>query len=255
MLLLKCISCVEGGEKIQLVSVSDYKHKFGHTRDKLRVLINCGEHGRELISSEICLQFLHLCLTASSPAFSSASSSFSLSSLSPLVDKKSRIIAPSALSAQTLRFLLRNVEFFVIPLTSPWSRREVERGNYCNRKNKNKVDLNRNWDYLWQQSGSLLDDQYSGPAPFSEPESRAVRDIAVKLRPHMYINIHSGSRDLFTGPTRTEKKRRKKERKKRKRRERKREREEEKERREILHAHHYHHNAGQRESVRVVRQA
>ncbi|MBS2033650.1 hypothetical protein JST97_01610 [bacterium] len=47
------------------------------------------------------------------------------------------------------------------------------------RTNPRGVDLNRNFPALWQLSAR--DDEYSGPAPLSEPESRCLRDATLGL--------------------------------------------------------------------------
>lgn len=52
------------------------------------------------------------------------------------------------------------------------------------RKNANGVDLNRNWDWKWAAFPSApADTTYKGTAPFSEPETRALRDLALVLKP------------------------------------------------------------------------
>jgi hypothetical protein len=38
----------------------------------------------------------------------------------------------------------------------------------------------------------------SGPKPFSEPETQAVRDLLKEYKPNMYLSIHSGSAGLYT---------------------------------------------------------
>ncbi len=72
------------------------------------------------------------------------------------------------------------------------------------RKNRNPnsnntfgVDLNRNYDWGWGGEGSSgrpADDTYRGTGPFSEPESRAVRDF-VNSQPRMttLLSMHSYS--------------------------------------------------------------
>jgi carboxypeptidase T len=53
------------------------------------------------------------------------------------------------------------------------------------------ADLNRNYDSWWCEAGasnSPWADTYCGPSPFSEPESRAVRDF-VKARPNLKTMI------------------------------------------------------------------
>jgi len=60
------------------------------------------------------------------------------------------------------------------------------------------VDLNRNYGYQWDaqcQSGSLYpwDEDYRGPAPFSEPETQAIRDLALSHNFKYAISFHSGA--------------------------------------------------------------
>jgi len=59
------------------------------------------------------------------------------------------------------------------------------------------VDLNRNYGYQWDaevQSGSPNpeDETFRGPAPFSEPETRAIRDLAMTHNFKYAISFHSG---------------------------------------------------------------
>lgn len=60
------------------------------------------------------------------------------------------------------------------------------------------VDLNRNWDLNWIYGDTLWVrenvepfDYYRGPGPFSEPESQAVRDLALRIKPTVSIVWHS----------------------------------------------------------------
>jgi hypothetical protein len=60
------------------------------------------------------------------------------------------------------------------------------------------VDLNRNYGYQWDaqcQSGSPnpWDEDYRGPAPFSEPETQAIRDLALSHNFKYAISFHSGA--------------------------------------------------------------
>jgi len=60
------------------------------------------------------------------------------------------------------------------------------------------VDLNRNYGYQWNatcQSGSPYpeDEDYRGPAPFSEPETQAIRDLALQHNFKYAISFHSGA--------------------------------------------------------------
>uniref|UniRef100_A0A1I8A8Y5 Peptidase_M14 domain-containing protein n=1 Tax=Steinernema glaseri TaxID=37863 RepID=A0A1I8A8Y5_9BILA len=71
------------------------------------------------------------------------------------------------------------------------------------------VDLNRNWDFNFQTNPDLCIDIYPGEYAFSEPETRAVRDFLVPLKPKLYIALHTYGQILllpqdigFNHPTR-----------------------------------------------------
>jgi protein MpaA len=63
------------------------------------------------------------------------------------------------------------------------------------RVNGRGVDLNRNFAAEWRPLGSPGDLEYSGPRPFSEPESRLAARIVRRLRPSVTIWFHQ-----HTGP-------------------------------------------------------
>ena len=58
------------------------------------------------------------------------------------------------------------------------------------RLNGRGVDLNRNFPSGWKQIGRRGDPQYSGPRPFSEPETRLAARIVGRLRPEVTIWFH-----------------------------------------------------------------
>jgi murein peptide amidase A len=58
------------------------------------------------------------------------------------------------------------------------------------RTNSRGIDLNRNFPSGWRPLGSPGDQQYSGPRPFSEPETRLAARIIEALRPDATIWFH-----------------------------------------------------------------
>jgi hypothetical protein len=64
------------------------------------------------------------------------------------------------------------------------------------RLNGRGVDLNRNFPSGWKRIGDRGDPQYSGPHPFSEPETRLAARIVRRLQPKETIWFHQ-----WTGST------------------------------------------------------
>jgi len=58
------------------------------------------------------------------------------------------------------------------------------------RLNGRGVDLNRNFPAGWKPIGDRGDPQYSGPSPFSEPETHLAARIVRRLRPEVTIWFH-----------------------------------------------------------------
>jgi protein MpaA len=58
------------------------------------------------------------------------------------------------------------------------------------RQNADGVDLNRNFPFRWQALGVRGAQQYSGPHPLSEPETRFAYALIKRLRPRVTIWFH-----------------------------------------------------------------
>ena len=58
------------------------------------------------------------------------------------------------------------------------------------RQNAHGVDLNRNFPFAWQPIGVRGDQQYSGSAPLSEPESQIAHRLILRVRPRVTIWFH-----------------------------------------------------------------
>ena len=76
---------------------------------------------------------------------------------------------------------VRGIDLWVIPTMNP--------DGYAahRRQNAHGVDLNRNFPHWWTR---LTGANYSGPAPRSEPETRAVFAFLRRLRPKYVVSIH-----------------------------------------------------------------
>ncbi|XP_042381537.1 putative metallocarboxypeptidase ECM14 [Zingiber officinale] len=142
-------------------------------QSKLRVLLSFGQHGRELITSEVALQLLS-------------------------VLAKERNMQRADL--MSLHKLLDNLVIKMVPMENLNGRKLVEAADLCERRNGRGVDLNRNWGVDWGKKEKDYDpyEENPGTAPFSEPEAQIMRQLAKSFEPHIWANVHSGMEALFT---------------------------------------------------------
>lgn len=80
--------------------------------------------------------------------------------------------------------MLQNLHITLLPLVNPDG---LDLGT---RYNANGVDLNRNYAFKWG------DGKFRGPTPFSEPETRAVRTLALYRNHHAGLALHAGALNL-----------------------------------------------------------
>jgi hypothetical protein len=101
-----------------------------------------------------------------------------------------------------IQSLVDNQQIWIVPMLNPDGHeysRTTNRGQRKNRRNNGDgtygVDLNRNYDYMWGLdigSGSDTDSStYRGPSAFSEPETRAIRDLCLAHTFRSMITYHS----------------------------------------------------------------
>lgn len=157
-----------------------------------------GEHARELVSPETALALAEaLCL----------------------LDPNTVELAAEVLG---------QYEVVLVPLANPVGHQQVFDGEFCKRTNENGVDLNRNWASHWRPAGAyggthartrrgatdtlgctralarcsdsevLSPETNSGTAPFSEPETVALRALMDDVRPFFFTTVHSGTLGMYS---------------------------------------------------------
>ncbi|KAK9164681.1 hypothetical protein Syun_005583 [Stephania yunnanensis] len=140
----------------------------------LRFLVfqSFGQHGRELITSELALRLLSI-----------ISGEQSIPNMDPVY----------------LNNILSKLVLKVVPMENRNGRKLVEDGDLCERRNGRGVDLNRNWSVDWGKKEKDYDpyEENPGVAPFSEPETQIMRKISGAFNPHIWANVHSGMEALF----------------------------------------------------------
>jgi len=140
----------------------------------MKVLMFFGEHARELISPETALRFSQVMCGVTPSGYG----------------------LPDHDTQAQIDHLLDNCEIEFFPLINRDGHGRVVHGQYCARTNSHGVDLNRNWDDHWRRS--LSKDTNSGRQAFSEEEVRILRDEAHRLRPDLFVSIHSGALGMYT---------------------------------------------------------
>lgn len=109
--------------------------------------------------------------------------------------------------------LLDSREIYVVPVVNPdgyfHNMSTNPGGGGLWRKNRRAngdgsfgVDLNRNYGFQWGYDGIgssplMNDNDYRGAAPFSEPETQAIRDLCQRKKPACALNYHAYANGLI----------------------------------------------------------
>ncbi|KAF9686620.1 hypothetical protein SADUNF_Sadunf02G0008100 [Salix dunnii] len=133
-------------------------------------LTSFGQHGRELITTELAFRILSV---------------LSEEQFLPDVD------------AASLNNTLDKLIIKAVPLENLNGRKLVEEGDLCERRNGRGVDLNRNWSVDWVKKEKDYDpyEENPGTGPFREPETQIMRKLALTFDPHIGVNTLFMPRD------------------------------------------------------------
>ncbi|EDW68992.2 carboxypeptidase B1 [Drosophila virilis] len=104
--------------------------------------------------------------------------------------------------------LLRNLRFIIVPLVNPDGYEYSRTKNRNWRKNRRPhkaskivgTDCNRNYDIFWECGPTKTNrNTYKGERPFSEPETRAMRNILDSLAPNLlfFLSLHSYGQSIM----------------------------------------------------------
>ncbi|MBI4063161.1 MAG: zinc carboxypeptidase [Elusimicrobia bacterium] len=105
--------------------------------------------------------------------------------------------------------IFENRDIYIIPMVNPdGAEHDIAGGSYQmwrkNRRDNGRgvfgVDLNRNYGFKWNHGGSSdnpSSDVYMGPAPFSEPETQAIKNF-IERQPKIENGKKSKIRTLIT---------------------------------------------------------
>lgn len=162
----------EGGWMVGASGAGSTGREGGKGR-KVRVLAAFGEHGRELVSSEVALAFVRRVCGK------------------PGAEKHEVDLG--------LLRELRRTEFVLVPVVGAASRRLVEGGRFCERGNARGIDVNRNFAFEWARidEDTMKEEERPGVAAFSEAETRVLHVVGMHFRPHVYVSLHSGENSVI----------------------------------------------------------
>ncbi len=90
---------------------------------------------------------------------------------------------------------------YFIPIVNPDGVKVALKENPLYKANGRKVDLNTNFDARWGTGKanvkSPASENYIGAFPFSENESKALRDFTLKIKPDFTISYHSKGQEIY----------------------------------------------------------
>ena len=95
----------------------------------------------------------------------------------------------------------RRGKVYFIPASNPDGICICESGRPFYKANARGVDLNVNFDAAWGEGDKNVfvpgEENYIGESPFSEPETRALRDFTLKVKPQATVSYHSKGEEIY----------------------------------------------------------
>jgi carboxypeptidase T len=169
--------------------------RAGMKTDRVGVLFTGSMHAREWGGSDICMNFL-------------------VNLINAYLTNNGLIYGGKSFSASQIRTILENIDLFVFPDVNPDGKNYSQNydpssdkdQDFWWRKNRNPnttvdpsnpgVDLNRNFDFLWNSGIHAYSNpgssNYKGESAFSEPETQNVRHLFDTYQNICYfVDIHS----------------------------------------------------------------
>lgn len=209
-----------GGESLYLMQIGHF-HKNIESNEfrppktpkiptkRPKLLLSFGEHAREFVTVESFFHLLEYILAGVKSADQDCAVMASQVGEDGLpVDASDgvRLVHSPGYRARWSRFVLDHVDLHLLGVTNPDGRMHIEAGeangkaDYCWRNTGRGVDLNRNgaWEFDGPGSSSRPGhEEYHGAAPFSETETRFIRDLQEEYKYASYVSVHSGEQQLF----------------------------------------------------------
>ena len=160
--------------------------RAGTNTDRDGILFTGSIHAREWGGSDICITFL-------------------VNLIDAYINCSGMTYGGKNFTATQTRTILENIDLFVFPDVNPDGKNYSQTQDLWWRKNRNPntavgpstpgVDLNRNFDFLWDSgigtSSNPASPIYKGESAFSEPETRNVRYLLDTYRNISYfVDIH-----------------------------------------------------------------
>jgi hypothetical protein len=94
-------------------------------------------------------------------------------------------------------FLVENRELYFVPVVNPDGYMVLSRLNRHANEKSSGIDLNRNYGYKWMDGLSYEQLRFFlGDAPFSEPETQAIRGFCISRQFQLALNYHDGPPDI-----------------------------------------------------------